>query len=188
MAESINSFDDYVTHLTKRLRSSLRHFERCIFSAWCAEHLLTTRAALVESEFSALDLQALREVLDVIWEILLDGSIPKTDVLNQLDMQFMEIEADDPFEVHPVAINVKNAIGLCILGCRRNDVGLAVQAGENVLKVLAFVLDDEDSEYSENSLFEQTEVKQELDLQLAMIKRLRGEYDLDAGLRSALRQ
>jgi uncharacterized protein YjaG (DUF416 family) len=187
MTQAITSFDDYAMHLTKKLRA-LRHFDRCIFSAWCAEHLLATRAELVESKFSASDLQALREILDVIWELLLDGSIPETDVLNQLDMQFMEIDADDPFAVHPVASSVNGAIGLCMLGCRRNDVGLAVQAGADVVRILDFELDDKDCDGSENSLFEHPEVKRELEVQLAMIKHLQGDYDLDASLRSALRK
>lgn len=193
MAEAIITFDDYVAYLTKKLRS-LRHFERCVFSACCAEHLLTTYSGRVESEFSASDLQALRGIIDQIWDHLLSGSIPTTDMLNELDNQLMQIGPDDPvaaIEVHPVVTSVQSAIGVCILGCRRNDVTLAQKAGEAIIDVLDYELDEKNPDYSTNSLqemFKHIEMKQELNTQLTMIQHLRGQYTLDESLRSALRQ
>lgn len=192
MAETIISFDDYVSQLTKKLRSR-RHFERCVFSAWCAEHLLTTHAGLVEQSLSESYLQVLHNVLDEIWDALLTGSIPDTKMLNSLDGAFMEVGPDDPvaaIEVHPVVTSVQSCIGTCILGCRRNDVGLAQKAGEAVIDVLDYELDERNPDYAADSLpamFTYPEMKQELETQLAMIKHLQGEYRLDASLRLAVR-
>lgn len=192
MKEAITSFDDYVSHLTKKLRS-LRHFERCLFSAWCAEHLLTTNAALVETELSDSGARALREILDEVWEPLLTGSIPTTDILNELDRQLMQIGPDDPvaaIEVHPIATQVQSAIGICILGCRRNDVGPAQKVGEAIINVIDYELDEEDPKYTANSLarmFTYPKMKRELDVQLRMIEHLRGAYKLDVSLRLAVR-
>jgi hypothetical protein len=172
--------------MEKRLRS-LRHFERCIFSAWCAEHLLESHAPLIEENLSKAHLRILREILGVIWEFLLDGSIPKADVLNELDDQFMQAEPDDPIEVDPIVVRVLNAIGICILGCRRNDVGLAQTAGENVIEVLDSDLDDGDSNSTEDFMFEHPAMKKELEAQLAMVRYLRGEYVLDGSLSSKFR-
>lgn len=192
MAEEITSFDDYVSHLTKRLRL-LRHFERCVFSAWCADHLLTTKAVLVETELSNSCACALREILDEIWVHLLSGSIPTTDVLNELDSQLMQIGPDDPvaaIEVHPIATEVQSAIGICILGCRRNDVELTQKVGEAIINVLDYELDEQDSDYAANSLatmFSYPAMKNEVDAQLAMIQHLRGQYTLDERIRAVFR-
>jgi uncharacterized protein YjaG (DUF416 family) len=127
MTEEVVSFEDYVSLIKKKLRS-LRHFERCLFSAWCAERLLITQAALVESEFSASDLRVLQEILDQIWEQLLAGSIPTTGILNDLENRLMQIGPDESvgaIEFHPVVTRVQSAILLCILNCGSNDVGLA---------------------------------------------------------------
>lgn len=193
MAESINSFDDYVTHLTKKLRS-LRHFERCLFSAWCAEHLLTTHAGLIEQSLSASDLQVFRNILDEIWDVLLGGSIPESKMLNALDGAFMEGGPDDPvaaIETPPVVTSVQSCIGICILGCRRNDVGLAQKAGEAIIDVLDHELDERNPNYvggSLSTMFTYPEMKQELNVQLAMIRQLHGDYNLNPSLRSAFRK
>lgn len=190
MSEAIANFDDYVSHLTKKLRS-LRHLERCLFSAWCSEHLLESHANQIEETFSSADLQALREILDVIWEFLLDGSIPKGDVLTELDNQFMRIEVDDPFDVDPVVSLVQSAIGICILGCRRNDVRLAQKSAETDIDVLDYEMDEQDPDYSTNArneVFEYPEMKRELTVQLKMLQHLRREYALDDSLRSAFRR
>lgn len=187
MAENILSFDDYAVHMAKKVRL-LRHFERCIFSAWCAEHLLGSCAPLVEESLSKADVRILRRVLDVIWGGLLDGSIPKTDVLNELDMQFMQIEL---LPADLIATWVQNAVGLCILGCRRNVVDLAQAVAEIVVKVLDFELAEQDPDYADHSLsemFRHPTMRNELEAQLAMIRHLRGEYRLDASLRSMFRR
>jgi hypothetical protein len=148
---------------------------------------LKSHAPLIEGNLSKAHLLILREILGVIWEFLLDDSIPKADVLNELDGQFMQAEPDDPFEVDPVVVRVLNAIGICILGCRRNDVGLAQTAGENVIEVLDFELDDGDSGSTDDSMFEHPAMKKELEAQLAMVRYLRGDYPLDGSLSSTFR-
>lgn len=193
MAEDVASFDDYVTCLTKKLRS-LRHFERCVFSVWCAEHLLTKHEGLVGQSLSESDLQVLRTVLDEIWDVLLTGSIPDSKMLNALDSAFMEVEPDDPLaviEMHPIVTGVQTCIGLCILACRRNDVRLAQKAGETIIDVLDYELDERDPDYAGDllpTMFRHPELKQELDVQLAMIKHLQGVDKLDADVRSIFRQ
>lgn len=193
MAETIITFDDYVSQLTNKLRS-LRHFERCLFSAWCAEHLLTTHAELVEQSLSESALQVLRNVLDEIQDVLLTGSIPDTMLLNSLDGEFMEVGPDDPeaaMEIPPVVTNVQCCIGLCILGCRRNDVGVAQKTAEVIINVIDFQLDERNPDYVNDSLremFRYPEMRQELEVQLAMIKHLGGQYTLDHNLRTIFRE
>jgi len=192
MAKAIFSIGDYSSHLTRKLRS-IRHFERCLFSAWCADHLLATNAGLVRRELPGSDFQILREILDVIWEFLLDSSIPTVDVLNQLDNNFMQIDPEDPvvaIEGHPVVTEVMGAIGTCILACRRNDVRLAQSAGEIVINTIDYELDERYPDYAENSpaeMFTYPELKAELETQLAMIQHLRGQYVLNASLRTMFR-
>lgn len=192
MAHTVSSFHDYRSLLTKKLRS-LRHFERCLFSAWCAEHLLTRHAAVIEKELSVAHSEILRQILDAIWQHLLEASIPSRNVLNELDGKLMDIEPDDPgaaIEVHPIATSVRLTIGFCILGCRRKDVRLAQNAGEAVITILDYELDEKDRNYSGtlDKMFDHPEMKQELEAQLAMIDHLRKGYVLDEQLRTAFRR
>ena len=192
MSESITSFDDYVEQLTRKLRS-LRHFERCIFSVWCAEYLLKKHDELVKQDLSESVLKTLQEILDELWEDLLSGSIPNTAKLNYLDEILMGIGPEDPIpaiEVHPVVTMMESCLGIGILGCRRNDVHLAQKAGEFVVDVLDFELDERDDEYASYSfstMFTHPEISEELKTQLAMIKHLWGDYSLESSLRSAFR-
>ena len=86
--------------------------------------------------------------------------------------------------------SVQSCIGIGIFGCRRNDVGLAQQAAEAIIVVLN-ELDERNPDYVTNSLqemFNQPEMKQELESQRSMISHLRGEHELDESLRSAFRE
>lgn len=191
MTHTVSSFPDYRSLLTKKLRS-LRHFERCLFSAWCAEHLLTRHAALIETELSVARLEILRQILNSIWQHLLDGSIPSRGVLNDLDGKLMDIEPDDPgdvMEMHPIATAVRHAIGICILGCRRKEVRLIQIVGEAVITVLDDELGESDRNYwgTLDKMFDHQEMEKELETQLAMIDHLRKGYVLDEQLRMAFR-
>ncbi len=114
-------------------------------------------------------------------------------MLNSLDGAFMQVGPEDPvaaIEVHPVVTSVQSVIGICILGCRRNDVGLAQKAGETIIDVLDYELDERNPDYTTNALqemFNHPKMKKELESQLSMIKHLRSEYTLDESLRSARR-
>jgi hypothetical protein len=102
------------------------------------------------------------------------------------------IGTDDPvaaIETHPIRAAVQSAVGLCILGCRRNDVSLAQSVGDTVISVLDYDLEKRDPDYSGllDRIFDDAEMKREMEVQLAMIRHLRGEFDLDERLRTAFR-
>jgi hypothetical protein len=191
MATTAFSLGDYQSLLTKKLRS-LRHFERCLFAAWCAHYLLNSQEDQLGREISEPDSKRLQQILDGIWLHLLNGSIPSRNTLNDLDEQLLEIGSDDPvaaIESHPIRTAVQSAVGLCILGCRRNDVSLAQGVGDTVISVLDYDLDQRDPDYSGllDRIFEHAEMKRERETQLAMVRHLQGEYDLDERLRTAFR-
>lgn len=180
------NFDDYSEFMTKQLRL-LRHFERCLFSVWCADRLLTSYADLLEENLSEQDLRILQDILNELWDILLDGVIPEKDQLNALEMDFMEI--DDGWdalmsEIHPIVSIVQQSVGMCILCCRRNDVGLAQSVAQLVIDCLDYALEEDDPTYSLDALFKHPQIQNELEVQMAMIKYLKGEYELTPKLRT----
>lgn len=178
--------DDYSKFITKQLRT-IRHFERCLFAVWCADRLLTTLADLLKEILSESDLRILQDVLNELWDTLLDGVIPEKDQLNALEMDFMAI--DDGWdalmsEIHPIVSIVQQSVGMCILCCRRNDVGLAQSVAQLVIDCLNYALEKDDPNYSPDTLFDHTQIQHEVEAQLAMIKHLKGEYELAANLRT----
>lgn len=178
--------DDYSEFLTKQLRT-LRHFERCLFCVWCAGSLLTSHADLLTANMSESDLRIIQDVLNDLWDALLEGVIPEKDQLNALDMDYLEIDEgwDAPMEdIHPVASVVQQSIGMCILCCRRNDVGLAQAVAQSVMDSIECTLEINDPSYSPDTLFDHPQIHHEVEAQLAMIKHLKGEYELDSMLRT----
>lgn len=172
--------------MTKQLRT-LRHFERCLFSVWCADRLLTTLADLLKENLSESNLRILQDVVNVLWDALWEGVIPEKDQLNALEMDFMEI--DDGWdalmsEIHPVVSIVQRSVGMCILCCRRIDVGLAQAIAQLVIDCLDYALEEDDPNYSPDALFDHPQIQNELEVQMAMIKYLKGEYELVANLRT----
>lgn len=189
MKKSINNMDDYSEFMTMQLRT-LRHFERCLFSVWCADRLLTSHADLLAGNLSKQDLRTLQEIVNEIWDALLGGMIPEKDQLNALDMDFMGNSDgwDAPMrEIHPIASIVKQSVGMCILCCRRNDVGLAQTIAQLVMDSIEYNLEENDPSFLQESLFEQPLIEHELETQLAMIKYLKGEHELDSNLRTMFR-
>lgn len=181
--------DDYSEFITKQLRT-IRHFERCLFAVWCADRLLTTLADLLKEILSESDLRILQDVLNELWDTLLDGVIPEKDQLNALEMDFMAIDDgwDAPMkDIHPVVSIVKQSIGLCILCCRRNDVGLAQSIAQSVIDSIDCTLEENDPTYSPDTLFDHPQIQPEVEAQLAMIKHLKGEYELDSNMRTMFR-
>ncbi|QGQ22368.1 DUF416 family protein [Gimesia benthica] len=186
MKNPVKNMDDYSEFMTKQLRP-LRHFERCLFSVWCADRLLTSYADLLEENLLEQDLRILQDVLNELWDALLSGVIPKKDHLNALEMDFMTI--DDGLDalmedIHPIVSIVQHSVGMCILCCRRNDVGLAQTVAQSVIDGLDCTLEENDPNYSADILFEHPQILDELEAQLAMIKYLKGEYELVANLRT----
>lgn len=189
MKKQFHDFDEYSEFMAKQL-CTLRHFESCLFSVWCADRLLTSHADLLEECLSEQDHRTLQEIVNDLWDALLGGVIPEKDQLNALDMDFMEIDDgwDAPMsEIHPIVSIVQQSVGMCILCCRRNDVGLAQAVARLVMDCLDCILEGSDPSYSPDSLFEQPLIEHELEIQLAMIKHLKGEYELDANLRTMFR-
>ncbi|WP_291174413.1 DUF416 family protein [Gimesia sp.] len=189
MKKPITNMDDYAELMAKHLRT-LRHFERCLFSVWCADHLLTSHAEHLEENMSELDLRTLQEIVNDLWDSLLGGVIPETDQLNALDMEFMgnNDEWSAPMkDIHPAVSIVKQSIGMCILCCRRNDVGLAQTIAQLVIDCVECTLEENGPSFSPDTLFEHPQIQHELETQLAMIKHLKGEYDLDSNLRMMFR-
>lgn len=189
MKNQIHDFDDYSEFMAKQLRT-LSHFERCLFTVWCADRLLTSNANLLAENLSKQDLRILQEIVNDFWDSLLGGVIPERDQLNALDMNFMEIDDgwDDPMrDIYPIVSIVKQSVGMCILCCRRNDVGLAQSIAQLVMDSIDCFLEDDDPIYSPDTPFEHTQIQHELDAQLAMIKHLKGEYELDSRLRMIFR-
>ena len=186
MKKQIHDFDDYSAFMVKQLRT-LRHFERCLFSVWCVDRLLTSHADLLDENLSEQDLRTSQEVVNELWDTLLGSIIPKIDQLNALDMDFMEI--DDGWdalmsEIHPIVFIVKQGVGMCILCCRRNDVVLALNIAQSVIDSLDCSIEESDPSYSLGILFEHPQIQQELNAQLAMMKHLKGEYELEPNLRT----
>lgn len=178
--------DDYSEFMMKQLRT-LRHFERCLFSVWCANRLLTTHAELLEENLPEQDLRKMQDVVNELWDSLLGGVIPEKDQLNALDMDFMEIDDgwDAPMsDIHPVVSIVQQTIGMCILCCRRIDVGLAQTIAQLVIDCLDCKLEKDDPNYSPNTLFDHSQIQNEVEAQSAMIKHLKGEYELVSELRT----
>lgn len=174
---SIMNEDDY-HKLAKKKLTGLRHFERCIFSAWCCDQLLALdRTPADESD-------SLQSILNEIWDVLLSGTIPEKALLNVLDDTFEESVADGFDDTDSVTCIGRSAVGMLILGCRRNDVRLAVQCGEAVLKATLQALP---SEILERTSRDCPEFHREIDNQIAMIKLLRGDFALDGQLRGTLR-
>lgn len=182
----VKNMDDYSEFITKQLRT-VRHFERCLFSVWCADRLLTSYADLLEEILSEQDLRISQDVLNELWDTLLEGVIPEKDQLNALEMDFMKLddEWDAPMrDIHPVVSIVKQSVGMCILCCRRNDVGLAQTIAQLVIDCLDYALEEDDPNYSPDTLFDHPQIQHEVEAQLAMIKHLKGEYELVANLRT----
>ena len=178
--------DDYSEFLTKQLRT-LRHFERCLFSVWCADRLLTSHVDLISENMSKSDLHTIQDVLNDLWDALFEGLIPEKDHLNALDMDYLEIDDgwDAPMEdIHPVISIVQQSVGMCILCCRRNDVGLAQSIAQSVIDSLDCTLEENDPTYSPDTLFEYPQIQHEIEAQLAMIKHLKGEYELVPEMRT----
>lgn len=172
MKKSIKNIDEYSEFITKQLRS-LRHFERCLFAVWCADHLLITHADLLTAYISESDLRTLQDVVNELWDALLEGLIPEKDQLNALEMDYMEI--DDGWdalmsEIHPIVSIVQQSVGICILCCRRNDVGLAQTIPQSVMDSLECTLEENDPNYSPDTLFDHPQIQNELETQLVMIK------------------
>ena len=189
MKQSINNMDDYSEFMTKQLRT-LRHFDRCLFAVWCADRLLASHADLLAGNLSKSDLRTLQGVVNDLWDSLLEGVIPEKDQLNALDMDFMEIDdgwATPMSGIHPVATIVKQGVGMCILCCRRNDVGLAQTVAQSVIDGLDCTLEEDDPSYSLETLFEHPQNQHELETQVAMIKHLKGEYELVPKMRMMFR-
>lgn len=186
MNKPILDLNDYATFMTKQLRT-LRHFERCLFAMWCANHLLGSYADILAENLSKLDLQTLRRIVKDLWGTLLRGVIPDKDQLNALDMDFMEIDAgwaDSTSEIHPIATIVQEGAGMSILCCRRNDVRLAQTVAQSVIDCLDCKLEEDDPSYSPDVMFEHPKIQKELESQLAMMKYLRSEYELTPKLRT----
>lgn len=189
MKKPITNMDDYSEFMMKQLRT-LRHFERCLFSVWCADRLLTSHADLLSVNLSEPELRTLQEIVNEIWDSLLGGMIPEKDQLNALDMEFMgnNDEWTDPIrEIHPAVSIVKQSVGMCILSCRRIDVGLAQTIAQLVMDSIEYNLEENDPSFSQESLFDHPQIQNELEIQLAMIKHLKGEYELDSNLRMMFR-
>ncbi|QDT19871.1 DUF416 family protein [Gimesia chilikensis] len=189
MNNPINDMGDHYEFMTKQLRS-LRHFERCLFAVWCADRLLISHADHLIKKFSQSDLQTLQGVLDDIWDSLFNGMIPEKDQLNALDMDFMEVDdgwTDPMREIDPIRSIVQQSIGMCILCCRRNDVGVSQNVAQSVIDGLDCKLEKNDPGYTPETLFEHPQIQQELETQLAMIKNLKGEYELVPNLRTMFR-
>ena len=185
MKKQIHDFDDYSEFMTKQLRS-LRHFERCLFSVWCADRLLASHADLLEENLSEQDLRTSQVIVNDLWDSLLGDMIPEKDQLNALDMDFMgnSDEWSAPMrEIHPIASIVKQSVGMCIVCCRRNDVGLAQTIAQLVMDSIEYNLEENDPSSSPDTLFEHPQIQHKLEAQLAMVKHLRGEYELDSRLR-----
>lgn len=89
---SIRNLDEYADFMTKQLRT-LRHFERCLFAVWCADHLLDSHRDLFAESLSKSALHTLREIVKELWETLLRGVVPDKDQLNALDMDFMALDS-----------------------------------------------------------------------------------------------
>lgn len=181
--------DDYFEFMTKQLRT-LRHFERCLFAVWCVDRLLTTHADHLARNLSKPDLRALQDVLNDIWDSLLEGVIPEKDQLNALDMDFIEVDdgwTDLMRDIDPIVSIVQQSIGMCILCCRRNDVGLSQDVAQSVIDGLDCKLEKDESRYSPETSFKYPQIQHELETQLAMIKHLKGEYELVPKLRTMFR-
>jgi hypothetical protein len=178
--------DDYSEFITKQLRT-IRHFERCLFSVWCADRLLTSHTVLLAAILSESDLQTLQDVLNDLWDALLSGVIPEKDQLNALEMDFMKInDGWDAFmeDIHPIVSIVQKSVGMCILCCRRNDVGLALNIAQSMIDSLDCRHEENDPSYSPDTLFDHPQIHHEVEAQLAMIKHLKGEYELEPNLRT----
>jgi len=135
---------------------------------------------------SEQDLRTLQEIVNELWDSLLGGVIPEKDQLNALDMEFMgsNDEWSAPMkEIQPAVSIVKQSVGMCILCCRRNDVGLAQAIAQLVIDCLNCTLEENDPSSSPDTLFEYPQIQHELETQLAMIRHLKGEYELDSNLR-----
>ncbi|MCA9028981.1 MAG: hypothetical protein KDA86_27515, partial [Planctomycetaceae bacterium] len=181
--------DDYAAFMEKQLRT-LRHFERCLFAMRCADHLLAVYSDLLAESLSKPDVRTIRRIVKELWASLLSGVIPDSEELNALDMDFMGIDvgwADPASDVHPVASIVQQSIGMCILCCRRNDVGLTQMVAHSVIECLDYKLEEVDPDYSPDDLFERPETQHELEAQAVMMKHLRGEYELNKKLRTMFR-
>src|SRR5690606_23028977 len=125
-----------------------------------------------------------------LWETLLGGVLPDKDQLNALDMEYMAIDTgwgDLTRDIHPIATIVQQSVGICILCCRRNDVGLAQAVAQMVIECLECKLEEDDPDYSPDRMFESPAIQHELDSQIAMVKHLRGEYELTPTLRTMFR-
>lgn len=189
MTKSINNMDDYAELMAKHLRT-LRHFERCLFSVWCAEHLLTSHTDLLTENLSEQDLRVSQVIVNELWDTLLGGLIPEKNQLNALDMEFMRNndEWSAPMkDIHSIVSIVKQSIGMCILCCRRNDVGLAQAIAQLVIDCLDCMIEEDDPSYSPETLFDHPQIQNELETQLAMVKHLKGKYELDSNLRMMFR-
>ena len=116
--------------------------------------------------------------------------IPEKDQLNALDMDFMEVDdgwTDPMRDIDPIISIVQQSIGMCILCCRRNDVGLSQDVAQSVIDGLDCKLEKDYPVYTPETLFEYPQIQHELEAQLAMIKNLKGEYELDPKLRMMFR-
>lgn len=185
MKKQIHEYDDYSEFMTKQLRT-LRHFERCLFSVWCADRLLTSHADLLSVNMPSSDLRILQEIVNELWDSLLGGIIPEKDQLNALDMEFManNDEWTAPMrEIHSIVSIVKQSVGMCILCCRRNDVGLAQTIAQSMMDSIECTLEEADPTYSPDTLFDHPQIQHEVEVQLAMIKYLKTEYELSLNLR-----
>lgn len=185
MNYQIHDFDDYSEFITRQLRN-LRHFERCLFSVWCADRLLTSHADLLSVNMPNSDLRILQEIVNELWDTLLGGVIPEKDQLNALDMDFMAIDdgwADPTKDIHPVVPIVQQGVGLCILSCRRNDSGLVKIIAQAVIDSLECTLEEDEPNYLPDILFEYPQIQNEAEAQLDIIKYLKGEYELIPELR-----
>lgn len=78
---------------------------------------------------------------------------------------------------------MKQCVGMCILCYRRIDVGLAQAIAQLVIDCFDCVLEENDPCYSQESLFNHPQIQNELEAQFAIIKHLKGEYELDSKLR-----
>ncbi|HCO23452.1 MAG TPA: hypothetical protein DIT97_10480 [Gimesia maris] len=189
MNKLINDMDDHYEFMTKQLRI-LRHFERCLFAVWCADRLLISHADRLIKNLSQSDLRILQDILNDIWDSLLNGMIPEKDQLNVLDMDFMEVDdgwSDPMRDIDPIISIVQQSIGMCILCCRRNDVGLSQDVAQSVIDGLDCKLEKDDPSYTPATQFNHPQIQHELETQLAMIKNLKGEYELVPNLRTMFR-
>jgi len=189
MKKTVKNMDDNSEFMTKQLRT-LRHFERCLFSVWCADRLLASNSDLLAENLSESDQRTLQNVLNEMWDSLLSGIIPEKDQLNALEMDFMGI--DDGLDalmedIHPIVSIVQQSIGICILCCRRNDVGLAQNIAQSVIDSIDCIIEENDPSHSPGLLFNHPQMQNELETQLAMIKHLKGEHELEPNLRVMFR-